>query len=88
MKTYTSDIQIWKEVEKRLKKKKKEGYHPRIDLAMSCTEDGFSCSVYVGRKRCDCCKRKSDVLIGYENQYPKNKDIELCDACSKEFGKI
>jgi len=28
------------------------------------------------------------MLIGYENQYPKNKDIELCSACSDDFGKI
>lgn len=79
MKVYTNDIEIWKEVNKRLKKMKKEGYHPRIDGSSSYTENG---------RHCDCCKRNSDVLIGYENQYPKNIDIELCSACSDDFGKI
>lgn len=77
---YTSDIQIWKEVNRRLKKMKKDGYHPRMDgAACSYIEDGL---------RCGCCKRKSSILIGYENQYPKNKDIELCSACSDELSKI
>jgi len=33
-------------------------------------------------------RTESSMLIGYENQYPKNKDIELCSACSDDFGKI
>jgi len=60
MKVYTSDIQIWKEVNKRLRKMKKEGYHPRIDGSCSYTEEGLSCTVYNKRRRCDCCKRESN----------------------------
>jgi len=62
-----------------LKDFKTKGYHRRTSGSITSMEE---------KMICDCCGRKTNTLVGYEKDYPRNKDIGLCIMCSNDFDEI
>lgn len=54
-----------------------KGYHLRNPIS--------SVFSFVQKMKCQSCGRKVSGLISLERDYPKDKDILVCDQCLSEY---
>lgn len=82
---------IWKESIReilvgRLKTLKSIGYNVRSSGAALT-----SCTVLGGDENaitCDVCELEAGTTYGYEADYPKNKDVFICERCESMYHKL